>query len=508
MSVWKATAIATVAFISCACEGAAVPAYDASRATSEPALALWRDRPAQDDDHGKQAPQPIYSAGSRLQVRVRDGGGEALQPIGLQDSQLGVVCRFALAEDGERRCLPLDAPGGVYFADAECSRRIYADPRASAGACAPVAFTYSARASSPSCDEEPLLRVYRTGDAAPDGMIYASTPAGCLPLTAAGCRRELVPEPATSFVRGTYREQTVDGALDAVWIDYDDGARVLDHLRDRARDAECRPEPELAGARCLPVEQAQAYEPQFADAACSGGRVAVDYSRVRPCMRARVAVTSALSECGSYERRLYELGEQLPTLYVGDQGACVERPPQAGEIDYRIGAPLALGSLPLLGQRTANNAAERLALRSYFGDGDQQLLAAGFFDRALGRDCEAERFRDGILRCVPRNSDGSAPLRAGTDGPYADPDCTTLLLALPARPEACDAGSDMVRVLATPASALDSVRRLGVRVDAPATVYARENTRGTCIALRSHADVAYYTLDETVDLAPISERVE
>jgi hypothetical protein len=505
MSVWKATGVATVTFVLCACKGAAVPTYDASRATSEPALALWGERPT--DEHDGNGKQPIYRAGSRLQVRVLDGGGDALQPIGFQDSQLGVACSFAL-DDGERRCLPLDGPGGVYFADAACSERIYADPRATPGRCAPVAFTYDARGPSLSCDEEPLLSVYRAGAALPDGVIYAATPSGCLPLTAAGCRRELAPEPATSFVRGAYREVSIDSALDAVWIDYDDGARVLDHLRDSARDAECRPDPTLAGAHCLPVEQAQAYEPQFADAACGGERVAVDYSRVRPCMPARVAVSSALSACGSYERQLYELGEELPTLYVGDEHTCVERRPHAGEIDYRIGAPLELGSLPLLRELTADNAAERLALRSYVERDGRQLMAAGFFDRTLGRNCEPERFRDGVLRCVPRNADDSAPLRAATDGPYADPRCTTLLLALPARPEDCDYTADMVRVLAAPTSALDSVRHLGVRVEAPATVYARETTRGACIALRSHSDVDYYSLDEALDLAPITERIQ
>jgi hypothetical protein len=471
-------------------------AAEAPKVAQDPALAeSWRA-------------SPIFRSGSRLRARIATGGGEAVAFGGFHDSELHVPCGFALAEDGEYRCLPEVADGRIRFLDAECTQPVY-DPFGSAegdGCTTSVGGLVTDWAGPDlTCNEAYRRRVYRVGEALEPAMAYDLGTSGCQPQSVMSCPHQVAPLPAAMFLRGQFEAEPVDHDIAIDWLEYDDGARVIGRLTDSVRQANCGPMPTLFADRCVPTDQAHVFGDIFSSEGCTGSFVALDFSR-EPCTSSSVVIAWEMDECEDYSLQAFQLGDALTSAFVATKAGCEKHASAPDQGFYAVGAPLSARELPPLRHALAGSA--RLAVRYYASADGKPLLYddESFQDKQLDRPCHPEPFADGTQRCVPEwKQIGDV----GQAGPFADADCTQRVVPLLAGTSICGGRDpEFVRVhAAVPDLRLTDVFEIGARLPADSmTLFYLDGK--TCRSLSPDPFSAYHWVGKRLDLAVVKQTVE
>jgi hypothetical protein len=125
---------------------------------------------------GAEAQGLGYENGTRLRARVLHAQDGASQFTGWRDTQLGIDCAFALAEDATQRCLPAAGATLVYYENASCTTPLLYFSCATTQALATLFIT----ASCPFHNQ-----VHQVGSALSVGTtIYIKSGPSCLSTTA------------------------------------------------------------------------------------------------------------------------------------------------------------------------------------------------------------------------------------------------------------------------------------------------------------------------------------
>lgn len=125
-----------------------------------------------------------WESGTRLKVRRYVSPDGASQPIGWFDSERNESCSFAVASDGQSRCLPI--PGahydvGLYYTDAGCSMPAVVQSTAACTAAPAYAYTLSADCST-------RYRIFEVGSKVTSGDYYTKSGETCPKATCtSGC---------------------------------------------------------------------------------------------------------------------------------------------------------------------------------------------------------------------------------------------------------------------------------------------------------------------------------
>jgi hypothetical protein len=472
---------------------------------------------------------PRHRNGSRLRARVLDGGQGATQFLSFHDDRLETDCELSLAEDGEYRCLPQRerAQGQIYYLDRECTQPVFrafwdavpaTDLHPRSGCAAAVgSFVRESAGPDELCNEARRERVYRVGQPRTAATIYVKDRLGCEAVGMDECLHDVAAISPAGFVRGRIRTEFEDNDLASDWVVYEDGSRAAHAMRDATRDLACTSFATADGERCLPADQAHSFGQDFVEARCSGKHVAIDSSRA-PCMRARIALSWERTACATYSLTPHELGPPVPRLFVKSEQACAEREPYWFEWMYELGPRIELGTLPRL--QRARAGVGRLAVQ-YFATASgtplhyaaaqdatagQPSSNAAFYDHELDGSCEAERFTDGVRRCVPAYRADRRVITDWQAGPHADSACARRIVFLPS-PDACDSRPSYVRVLDAGSGEVEAVHAIadGLPVH-PRQVYFR--VAGDCNARTTDSSGTYYELGEALELATVSEHLE
>jgi hypothetical protein len=469
---------------------------DGSADSPDPELAaMWRDH-------------PMFQSGQRLRARVLDGGGGAAVFIGFRDLELARDCEFAIAADGERRCLPVARDGSIFYLDSACTQPVY---RQSTGTeCKDTVAPYVTQVSaSAECARDQRTHVYSVGAQRPQEAAYAAVSGECKPVGLVDCLHDVVEEEPVQFASATIATEAVGTGFAIEWAESADGARAISALRDTVHDVLCSLQSEIRPDTCLPLSAAQvrggaaeASGTLFGDATCSDSRAVLDVGR-DACTPASIAVVREPNECGASQATAYELGSVVDVAYAKNGSGCMKFSPPAERKVYALGDALQLDTRPAL--QLARGGTERLAVRYYATpDGTPvQYDALQFYDWKLVRACESRAMADGTTRCVPVG--GGAAIDPA--GPFRDADCTQPLVAVPdsSRVGACDPAPEYAQ--RTDASnLLVAVYDLESKLrDAPATVYFR--TDGECTGRNPKPSVGYHPLGTRLDLAVLREQL-
>jgi hypothetical protein len=464
-------------------------------ADSPDLAAIWRD-------------QPMFQSGQRLRARVLDGGGGAAAFIGFRDLELARDCEFAIAADGERRCLPVARDGSIYYLDSACTQPVY---RQSTGteckdSVAPYVIHVSASAA---CARDQRTRVYSVGGQRAGAVAYAAVSGGCEPVGLVDCLHTVAEEAPGQFARATIATEAVGTGFAIEWAESEDGARAISALRDTVHDVLCSLQSEIRSDTCLPLSAAQvrggaaeASGSLFGDVACSESRAVLDIGR-DACTPASIAVVREQNECGASQATAYELGSAIDVAYAKNGSGCLRFSPPAGQKVYALADPLQLDTRPAL--QLARGGTERLAVRYYATASGTpvQYDALQFYDSKLSRVCERRVMADGTRRCVPVG--GSAAIEPA--GPFRDADCTEPLVAVPQANVAgvCSPAPEYAQ--RTDASnLLVAVYDLESKLrEPPATVYFVSDAE--CTGRNPKPSVGYHPLGGRLDLAVLREEL-
>lgn len=500
----RASSLAIIACVACSSGGsegdirpAESPDAEVIDASPGPSLAeMWRDH-------------PMFRSGSRLRARALDGDGDAVAFIGFRDMELARDCEFVLAGDGERRCLPVAVDGSIYYLDSACTQPVF---RQSAGSeCKASVGPYAKQTieANGECARDHRTRVYDVGAPRADGFVYAAKGSECNAFGMLDCLHAVAEIEPARFARGRIATESNPGfAID--WIESDDGSRAIAALRDTIHDLECSVQPQLRPEVCLPVPSEQVLGGSLEDIGdlfsgqnCSAPMAALDLAR-DACTPAAITLLRQKTVCGTFTLMPYELGAAVGTGFARTDSGCAAFKPAEGQHLYSIGDPLDEQTRPAL--RLARGGSERLAVRYYAtADGvPVQYDPLLFYDRDLAAPCEPQAMSDGTLRCVP----GGATVATDPAGPFADADCSDLLVAVPLAnlPNACGLMPEYARRLDPATTMLAAVHNLEPKLRTPPdTVYFFVN--GACSARKPRPSVAYQRLGNQLQLAVMHERL-
>lgn len=323
-------------------------------------------------------------SGSRLAVQKYryDDGTELAVASEFYDIELHVRCRPQTWSDGAVRCVPI------------VDDTVYVDPGCTAlvglgrTIARPTHFlAYDNRAAGPVA-----VRVFRSGAAAAAiTAAYAIADGACVGPTAVPMDitrfYEIGDELDGSALVALHAGELGDGRLALQLRETDDGLRVPIGLRDRALDAACAPRPRADGnVACEPIDAVPVT--YFSDPACNEPVVAVDAPTIPTIARAIEP-----SGCARY----YSVGRELsPPIYRRDGEACSA---VVAPVEGRLFAASAAIELPALA-RSRERVADRRLQRVILDHDGLRFLDDRLFDTAMGADCTARAFRDGI-RCLP-----------------------------------------------------------------------------------------------------------
>jgi hypothetical protein len=380
------------------------------------ALGACREAPPQptvatvatDDVHG----------GSRLSAIWLEGPDGGRMPYGFQDTLLDEECWFAVAGDGEWRCLPWAPPfdDPSYFSDATCTEPLYSDYGST---CAPPPLLQ--RTDVGTCPQRKRLFAPGSELFAPT-TLYVRDWAGTCRIAAFPAARIFgigAEVDYTQFVSAVPTRSEERGGLAEEYLAAEDGARKFTAFWDVAGGRTCLPKLADDGTwRCLPSPALLTIESMRADSGCVD-RAGTTFRNPLACTSDRALLAGPPDTACVSRRRVFEVAEEIASGWYAGASGCSASTPEVGERIFRLGAEVppagfvAATVLPATGQRIQNVELELPGLWRYR---DPTLR-----DPNLGGvEVYVRHASDGVERWMPYAMISAA--MAGHE--YADSACT------------------------------------------------------------------------------------
>jgi hypothetical protein len=375
------------------------------------ALGACRESPPEptvvtDDVHG----------GSRLAAIWLEGPDGGRHPYGFQDTERGEECWFAVAGDGEWRCLPRTASldNAAYFSNATCTEPVYADY----GACLPSMLQ---RAEVATCPQRRRLFALGGEILAPTALYRRTRDGACVAATFPSARIFGIGTEVdyTRFVGALPTRSSERGGLAEEYLAAEDGSREFTALWDAAGGRSCLPKLADDGTwRCLPSPALWTADELGADSGCVD-RAASTLTDPLACTSDRALLAGQPDAACVRRSRVFELGEELSSHWWAGASGCSESTLEVGERVFRLGAEVPVAEFvpatvtPTTAQRIRN---VELELPGYWRYRDPVLR-----DPELnGVEVISMRSTDGVERWMP-----FAAISAAAAGwAFADPACT------------------------------------------------------------------------------------
>lgn len=355
-----------------------------------------------------------FGAGTRLTPLVRGiGEGVGILTGTWIDSELSTPCHFQPASDGETRCLPYNVgEANLHYAAADCSAAFVTfDPmHYCSNTIAEATGEYFTTLSA--CRYE----MYRVSGPVTEPVPFQGPETSCSVRDATEFRDltelfgvEYMPPERFVARHPVVEEEDRAPGLRVVRQEGDDGSWVVTGFRDSARDAACSAlgDAYAEPGRCAPVPRMVVEE--YVDAQCSQLGALRRGSETDECGELPELVPRALAravpseqECGLASIELYEVLDPVVTdRYESVGGSCNLVGDEPLET-YPAGPPIDLSTLPLLEETTLGS--EHLNVHFLTIDGVPLAPSSVLVDVETGEECSDQRFTDGVLRCVPRQT--------------------------------------------------------------------------------------------------------
>ncbi len=426
-------------------------------------------------DVGADAPAsaPIeWKSGTRLRANVVKAAGGATLFVSWHDTLLDMDCRFAKADDGQMRCLPITG-AAIAYSDGACSVPLIglspcgAAPKmvsvGSADGCSVTAYQTTAKLSAP------IEVHYKNGGGtcgsaeAPGAIDFydGSVPVGTSELVSATVKEE--PRGADLVARVLV---AADGTIDARTI----AAQKRGYACDLSSVV-------WLAKHCLPITVA--FSEGFAESTCRTS--AAFQPHACGTTPALVQKGGALATCEFFGETDYaEVGAEVTGPLYSKSASCVEATKIAGGRYWTQGADVPLTALPAVS--TKDEGTDRLRTRALASATGERLLGATFFDSQRNELCSAGVASDDKLRCLPPVSGLTSV--AG----YKDAGCTQPVLA---RAKGCTPPTFAATSLGLGCSSRVHYYAVGAVTSVPTLYYG-----SPCVAGSVDTGSDYYSLSE------------
>lgn len=378
-------------------------------------------------DLGTTAPTPdpwAGASGTRLRQQVFQTSDGNTFPNAIIDSQLGVQCVFAVAEDGQVRCLPDNHTDGV-----DLSGGGSVPYQTGNSACPPAYLVVQPPYDSGTCSQGQSV-VYKTGAAVASvctewitsgsNSYCAATetendPGGTFYLIGAKV------DPS-QFVAATQEAAGNAGRLAVQRWHASDGTLQAFGLHDTMLGVDCAfTAADDSQVRCLPSSTADTFDESgntSVPAVAGNSACAPEYVVAYPPSAGNG------ESCQADAMVVYTVGKEETSLceaWAGTNGgSCTETSTlNAPGGEYFLAGPEAPPSLFLAGALADANATGRVRLQEYQAlDGSRQ--PAGYRDSQLGVACEFLLAEDNQIRCLPTSWAGGVDVSGGGSVPYIE----------------------------------------------------------------------------------------
>lgn len=301
------------------------------------------------------------------------------------DSELEASCLFLPTADGLTRCVP-SSVSLIAYTDSDCT-----EPAAihfeNECATEPEKYHYQpVDFPADACDEswDHSYRVYETGASMGAMQAYFKSAGSCTEGPSTQELFEVEEVDPSTFVAAQQRVEE-RGALAALVLEAEDGARQLVGIKDLVRDSACQPL-ELVGLDapsrpCVGRVANLGISAPFVDASCT--ELGTQPTCPNP---AAIVVVEDNPECGTPSKALYEVGEAADPPYNSTETSCIEFPIE-GSFVYGLGAKLDNNTLPAL--TVALLGSNRLRVRALSAGNDVPITATGFHDLERDAGCSS-----------------------------------------------------------------------------------------------------------------------
>ncbi len=437
-------------------------------------------------DGGSQEPLPEYKSGTRLRANLVGGQGDAKLFTGWYDKTLKANCAFALAEDGQQRCLPSGAELGSTYSDSACTlRAVVVTPT-----CKVPAFAVG----EGTCEQGPV--VLRVGSKLTTTLLYVKQKSGsCASLPANGqdVYEAVAPVAAGDMVSAEESTGTSKDGLAVLSRIAEDGAVETISAVDTEHAGLCDAKTGNSG-RCLPSQTA--FEQTFfKDAGCKTS-AAIYSSSTTSCGRTPSAVlrpSGSASTCGDTAPSYAAVGAKVSGTVYQNQGVC-EASTETSASFYEVGQAMALTDFPAL--KNQETGSSRIQVRSATSSSGMHILDRGLFDQDRSEECAPAPASDGATRCLPLSS-------SRNDVRYfSDAKCTKPIAFVGSE---CTPPSS-VRLVTNLATACGEynvrVFQVGEKTS-PTTIY--QSNGGSCDATPAPSGTDLYRADEEIPASAFAE---
>ena len=385
-----------------------------------------------------------FTAGTRLEAHVLDGGDGAVSFQTFFDTELGVDCTFLGMRDGEDityRCLPTEGALTRFYLDASCT-----EPTLSMSGCS-VPRYLTITTWDGTCGRPSEYAVYEVGAPVGGADVFSRDETGLCtknPTPVPGLFAVAGELPTTRFVSAKSEDVAFgDRGLAARRLTADDGSSRTTALVDQVRGEECLEGFELLAGdyhdRCIPQTASMATAPAqyFVDSGCTSPAhlsLAAFDDACSPQALPELALSferdGALA-CGQYlPLRIRPINNEAPVgpLFELSGGACVASGRSADSF-HQLGDVIAPERFPLIEQKRVGS--ERIRVELALGEDGSPVFEHGeqLLDSQTGESCRVLPFEDGS-RCVPNSvpdvsffSDATCSQPVLESPPPQDPDC-------------------------------------------------------------------------------------
>lgn len=426
-------------------------------------------------DVGADAPAsaPIeWKSGTRLRANVVKAAGGATLFVSWHDTLLDMDCRFAKADDGQMRCLPITG-AAIAYSDGACSVPLIglspcgAAPKmvsvGSADGCSVTAYQTTAKLSAP------IEVHYKNGGGACGG---AEAP-GAIDFYDGS-----VPVGTSELLSATVKEEARSADLVVRILTAADGTIDARTFAAGKRGYECELSSIVSPPKhCLP--RTLAYSQGFAESTCTT-RAALQPTACG-FTPALVQKDGTLATCDFFgESSFAEVGPEVTGSVYSKSATCVAQTKVPGARYWTQGADVPTSSLPAIASK--DEGTDRLRVHALTAATGERLLGTTFFDSQRNELCSASVASDDKLRCLPPVSGLTSV--AG----YKDAGCTQPVLA---RAKGCTPPTFAATSLGLGCSSRVHYYAVGAVTSVPTLYYG-----SPCVAGSVDTGSDYYSLSE------------